>query len=448
MKYAITHCYTDRNKGDAAIIIATIQLIRAHDNSAKISCFSTYGPNDTRLTTEHKFIGRYADAVFPGFFYQAEAVSWLRGQLSRGVSYISIFTKCLLLLVSTNQRFVRYFLTDIEVRGLKEFVVADIVISKGGSYLTTQNTSIRQTLSLFSMLYPFIFCKRYKKKIVIFGQSLGPVVGAFNCWLMQKSLSGVSRVYLRENLCREIYPVIDTLLKSLDTRVIPDTAFFEEESEVGLIREKTQIDSGDLNVGLTLVDHGFKYLKSTKDKTEKRNAYKKSISDLIVYLLKSYGTRIYVYPQVQIEDSLIGTSDALIAEEVLRELPPGTDVSRVIIYNDNFSPAELREMYSNMDVFIGTRLHSVIFAMSRSVPAINISYHGTKSKGVLEGILNNSWMVLDIDTLTSNSLIETAQRLISSRVALISVIAERMVHVRAELMDAMKEVVELAADGS
>ena len=70
MKYSLTHCYTDHNKGDAAIIVSTVQLIKELDANAEINMFSTFGPNDDQFKKEHDFIKTFASGLYPGLFYQ------------------------------------------------------------------------------------------------------------------------------------------------------------------------------------------------------------------------------------------------------------------------------------------------------------------------------------------------------------------------------------------
>ena len=46
MRYTLINCYSDNNKGDLGIILATIDLLKEHDSSADIVGISTYNYSD------------------------------------------------------------------------------------------------------------------------------------------------------------------------------------------------------------------------------------------------------------------------------------------------------------------------------------------------------------------------------------------------------------------
>ena len=159
MKCSLTHIYTDKNKGDAAIIVSTIKLIKSVYKDAEINLFSTFGENDRQFKREHEFVKQYANNIYPGLFYQP--IPSINGiELSRVFSLLWIFFKFTLLLITKNITLLSLFFSKKEIEGIKTFMSSEIIISKGGSYITTQNKSLRQTISLISMLYPFFLSKR------------------------------------------------------------------------------------------------------------------------------------------------------------------------------------------------------------------------------------------------------------------------------------------------
>lgn len=438
MKYSLTHCYTDKNKGDAAIIISTVQLIKNIDKNAKINMFSTYGINDKRFNQDHLIIKKYADNIYPGCFHDPEPILGF-GDKSRILSFILIFAKSLLLLVSENTSFLRLFLKKEEIESVKTYLNSDIIISKGGSYLTTQNKSLRQTLSLIRMLYPFIIAKRYKKKIYIFSQSLGPVQGSFNNFLFNFTLKKLDGIYLRESLCINKYKSVSTLCNKVKCKIIPDTAFFLQSNDDHLA---INIDKKKYNIGYTLVDHAFKYIMNDDERIEKIKTYKISIIDSMKYLIdNNKNTIIHIFPQVLVDNSFLGHNDMHLSQEVKDYFNNTKYEKNINFYNKNLSPIELRNLYKNMEIFIGTRLHSVIFALSSYVPSINISYHGTKSQGIFNSIKGFSKFVLDINTITSNKLIDTIDELVKNREKLARELEQEVNKIKMQLIEAMKEII-------
>jgi colanic acid/amylovoran biosynthesis protein len=347
-----------------------------------------------------------------------------------------------LLLLSTNTFFIKWFLTDCEIEGINEILDSDIIISKGGSYLTAQNKSLRQTLSLATMLYPFVFASRYKKKIVIFSQSLGPVVGKFNKFIFKKSLENVDAIHLRESLCIRKYSEVRAVCENNKAvSVVPDTAFALKHDETD-IPLPININKRFFNVGYTLVDHPFIYLNSVTEIQKKRENYKKCIVDSIIYLIENKNAIIHIFPQVLVGDSRLGSSDVQLSKYIVQLFSNGIYSDRVKFYDDNFTPIELRQMYSQMDIFIGTRLHSVIFALSMCVPSINISYHGTKSQGILENLGNFDKYVIDINHLVSEDFINMIDEMCHNRKDISFKLSKSIKIARNDLNNAMQKVIK------
>lgn len=441
MKYAITHCYTDQNKGDAAIIVSTTQLIRKQDPDAVINMYSTFGPNDKKFHTEHEFVSQFANKFFPGLFYQPEPVFFKNKDATRIIHFMWIVFKFSILLILNSEFINRLLFSKSETEGIREFMSSDIIISKGGSYLTSQNSSLRQTFSLVTMLFPFFLAKRYRKKIVIFSQSLGPVVGGFNKFIFRKALENIEYIFLREKQCIDNYDEVKQLCSYTKFKVIPDSAFYLNDVSK-FIDSSFSVDKSRLNVGITLVDHAFKYINDPVQKNQKINAYKESVCKLFEYLINTYNASIHIFPQVIVDNSHLGHNDVRISKEIENIFQvKGLDVR---YYHLDLNPIQLRYMYSHMDVFVGTRLHSVIFSLSKFVPAVNISYHGTKSVGIFSTISGFEESVLNIDDITSDSLINSVEKIIRERNYLSEKLRSNVSDMQRRLDSAMSEVVNIA----
>lgn len=402
--------------------------------------FSTYGLHDERLNTDHNIIKKYANQLFPGCFYEAEPLFGFKNDKLRIFTFLWIFMKSILMLISDNKVFLRVFLKKREVEAINTFLGSDVIISKGGSFLVTENSSLRQTLSLIRMLYPFILANRYHKKIVIFSQSLGPVEGKFNRWLFEKVLASVDTIYLRESLCVDKYLSVKTVCLKTKCKIIPDTAFYlqsEGNNDVPI-----KINTNMFNVGYTLVDHDFKYISSQTEVEEKRKNYKQSIIESMKYLIDKESAIIHIFPQVRVDISVLGHNDMRISQEI-KEIFYGTKYEeKVHFYDENWTPVQLRNLYEKMDIFIGTRLHSVIFSLSVYTPSINIAYHGTKSQGILAGIRDLDKYVIDINTINEKILLECIKGLLIDRVTIEENLINDIFAMKNKLESAMKEIIK------
>lgn len=439
MKFMLTHCYTDSNKGDAGIIIATTQLIKDAFENAEVNFMSTYSEHDEQYKTEHTIINNYSQNTYPNVFGEPVKAQSL-GEFSRLLSFMSGLFKALLVLISSNSHFLRIFLSKNEIEGIKEFLNSDVVISKGGSFLYSEDHSIRQSLSLIRMLYPFWLAKRYNKKIVIFSQSLGPVNGSFNKLIFRLSLKDIQHIYLRESLCLDKYNEVKNLAESVGFSIIPDSAFYmKDNNEAASFVNFSNIDNCKMNIGLTIVDHDFKYIKCAKERDEKRESYKDSIIKFIEYAYNNYNANINIFSQVRALNSHLGHSDVLISREIEKHFFQ-TPIS-VVYHDDNWTPLELREFYKRMDVFVGTRLHSVIFSLSVSTPVINIAYHGTKSQGIFANIPGIESYVVDINNINSEKIISLFEKILNDKVNIKSDISHNIEVIREKLLLAMKTVI-------
>ena len=220
-----------------------------------------------------------------------------------------------------------------------------------------------------------------KKKYYILGQSIGPAYGNLVLKELNWILRNSSNTYFREVQCLEKYPYIK--YNPSPDEIITDMAFTLSPSTTN-VSEAIISSDNKMKVGLTL-----KFIKDEFDKD-----YSTQIKNSIAYLIEKHDAYIYIFPHVQVnEDELGQGSDIKKAKDIYFSLSDKYK-SKVTIFYDYYNPFELKELYSKMDIFIGTRLHSAIFAITENVPVINISYHGTKSKGVM-GTLNLEEWVID-----------------------------------------------------
>jgi len=94
--------------------------------------------------------------------------------------------------------------------------------------------------------------------------------------------------------------------------------------------------------------------------------------------------------------------DRLPARRILSKVDDISNSVRVI--ETPISPSLLKSIYGQMDLFIGTRMHSNIFAMSQGVPVLAIGYLH-KTLGIAQTVGIKNW-VLDIQKTDDKQLIK------------------------------------------
>jgi colanic acid/amylovoran biosynthesis protein len=76
-------------------------------------------------------------------------------------------------------------------------------------------------------------------------------------------------------------------------------------------------------------------------------------------------------------------------------------------------PADLKAAYGHLDILIGTRMHSVIFALTEGVPSLAIGYlHKTRGLMRMVGLED---CMLDIDNIQMDQMTQVLEKLWSER---------------------------------
>ena len=105
-------------------------------------------------------------------------------------------------------------------------------------------------------------------------------------------------------------------------------------------------------------------------------------------------------------------------------------------------PAELVGMYGVMEFFVGTRMHSVIFAMIDGVPTMAISYQGPKAAGIMQHIGFSDY-VIPIESATPERLKDMFDALVENRQAISSQINKAVSRIHCELEKWKQEIAQL-----
>ena len=85
----------------------------------------------------------------------------------------------------------------------------------------------------------------------------------------------------------------------------------------------------------------------------------------------------------------------------------------VIVITKEHDPWTIKAIYGGLDYLVGTRFHSVIFAVTSHVPSIAIEYEH-KTRGIMRDIGLEEW-VLNINDLHTDQLIELFEKLVTGR---------------------------------
>ncbi len=486
----ITHIWSDRNKGDSAIVAATILQLKQVLPEATITLMSEFAPRDARLSAEtFQLRSDFPDieilgSLFPILPVQAYAedssafhatvpsnpkrernsksAGMLQDLLRLGGALWYTFRSLVILwlaplLANPGSRSCPsgsghtgararlshgLGLTRDERRTLDAIICADLVVSKGGGFIFSQ-PSLRSTLRLYRVLFPLLLARRLKKPVALLGQSIGPFSTALQRTLARHALRNVTFIGVREAVSRET--VRNLVGSQSKTKLIPDMAFSLPCADTDTPQLQTLINTMAKYarpwIGLTVRRWGS---VACPGDDEIYGRYLEALAGFCQHATTHYKGTIFIWPQCTGPDPL---EDDRLAASDLMKLIHGDAAHSVISFNGEYTARVLKAAYSQMDAFVGTRFHSAIFAISSGVPTLAIDYWGPKAPGIMHTFGQEEY-VLSYQEISEEQLISTFDRLWTHGDFIRRHLAKAMSKILTNTGDAMKHLRFISGGGT
>ncbi len=372
----ITNAYSARNRGDAAIILGMIESLRRTDilREAEIRISSADHPADSAW---------YPVPTVPSFHSIKNGFS---GHPSVNLLYFIVVLLPLSLLWALAWRALRFDLPLPSTFGglLRTYAAADVVVAAGGGYLYT-TSAIHGNVVLLVNVFSFFFAVLLGKPVSLYAQSIGPFRASWQSRLVRWTLSRVALVEFREDVSRRL---VDGWRLPTPVRSVADAAFLLEARPPGDDLEIVG-STGSPTVGMTV-------RKWFRDR-DRQAGYERTMAAFVGWLIEERGAEVVFLPQVTYAD---GCDDDRETARKVAALVARTD--RVRVVEDELPAAEIKWLCGRTDFFVGTRMHSNIFALSSGVPTLAIAYQ-PKTSGIMAG-LGLGDCVLRIEDLTLDGL--------------------------------------------
>jgi len=392
-KVLLANVWSDRNKGDYAITLGTIKCLKRIYPNVEIVLMSMFGANEFKyVSSEYRLLSSHADKVVGGlyptyFSYGYEKMTRICQRILDIYSFFTSLVKLILISISRKMR--------ARILPIKELVDSDLVILVGGNYINSSNV-FGAIFYLFRVLYPALVCIILKKPYIMLGHTI---------WNINDV---VSRVLLRYVVDRSLLVVVREevsyrfLIRDIKTKnrvfVLPDLAF-ALANEVG---NHKAIPRNSLIIGFSLRQWNFPKARDPKASMEN---YRKAISRFIEFLRTKYNAKILLIP--------LGSGPLVIEHDFLECLEIFKRVNQlggVHIAKKPSSLQDIFELYSGLNIHVGVRLHSIIFASMCDVPSIAIGYQGHKTLGVAKQLGLSKYYV-DITNVSAEKLILLFEKL-------------------------------------
>ena len=263
-----------------------------------------------------------------------------------------------------------------------------------------------------------------KKPVIVMGTSIEPMKQGIIKKYTEKVLRKVDYVYAREIIT---YDYLKSFLPDDKIMIIPDMAFmlednFDENPQIQELKKQNKIVCG-----ITVREWNFPNCDNAK---EMMNKYIECMANAIDYLSEKDNITFVFVPQVIVKER----NDTDVAFQIRERLKNKTNL---LVLEDDFTPIEIKGIISNCDIFIGTRMHSNIFATSVNIPTIAIAYE-KKTNGIMK-TLDLEKFVIDIDTLKSDNLIEKTEYLLNNKQDIQNKIQNKIKQIREEIIEKLND---------
>lgn len=381
----LINVHSFRNAGDHALTQVTLQQLHKHfpdsDITVSINDLASYEGSDPAVLSFAGWIKQ------PGNKPRQRFLSLLFATLGFIFAYRVLKTQA----------------TSIIPKPLRAAIqalsCADLVVSPPGGYFYSDGKGRNLVLSL-SMAMVAVFLG---KPLYLLPQSVGPFSQGW-----ERRLTGWLVKRARLILVREEISIHHLSLCGIPrgrVRQYPDMALVyqgdpPQHGKDFLAKSNLNLANDHPLVGITLMDWGrqFQDFKS-------QERYESAVITLIHHIHAQYKGKVILLTQCWGPSD--SENDHLVVSRVYQELAALKD--SITILNDPLRTSLLAAVIGQLDILVGTRMHSNIFALSQGVPCIPIGYLH-KTLGIARSVGMEEW-VIDIHQIDGKGLIEIFDRL-------------------------------------
>lgn len=385
MNILIIEAYTDANIGSGALIENSVKLIKKQFPHADISILA-HCPS---AVAEFIHLPTYPEVFrLPLGLSRRTQLGWLIMNLTW--MWIHFIVRVLSLPISDRV----YTFSCERQASLQAIKRSDLCISIGAERIN-DNFYLALPFSLFTLW----MVKSYRKKLVLFPQTIGPFHFNLSTFFAKKVLKKCDRVYARDTRSKSILETMGVSPKK--SFFVPDIAIMQEPCEVDTVKEgifrAEGIPSGSPISGISVME--WSYFK-TPPGASNYHEYKRIVAEAVDYLIERYDYHVVFVP-TNLKMRGCREDDVKTGDEIFELI---RNKAKVTCIRKLYPPGQIKGLIASMDMFIATRMHACIFATSAHVPTLSINYQFKLYEYMkLLGLEDNT---VDIEKLTFDKLKE------------------------------------------
>ncbi len=378
-KIALLNVHSSRNVGDAALTEVAIEKLRDQFQNYQVTLvmndLSSYQGQESTVNSFYNWVYKYNNHLAVRFIF---------------LLIISTFS------VVTYRLFQKpkYLTKSMDLQATLDTIFqAQIVASTPGGYLYSYGRGRALIMFAFTLAISLLA----GKPLYLLPQSIGPFKNRRERIMIKWILDRARIVMVRE--VKSLDLIKDLQIPDNKCLLFPDMAFaYRGKPPADAIKWLRSINiNPDIDrplLGITMVDWGSQYQGYNTQKQ-----YEVAIAGITRHFIDRYNGNVIMFPQSW---GPTDNEDDRIPARRIQSM--NSDITESIHLVENPVPANLlKSIYGQMDVFIGTRMHSNIFAMSQYVPVIPIGYL-YKTVGIARSAGIENW-VIDINDINEERLI-------------------------------------------
>lgn len=380
----ITHVYSSDNKGDAALTSVLIDDLKRRFPRAELAIVKL-----DKMSKNEEYEGIEELPAFMHYILSNNHHPLIK--LTRAIYMIPAT-----LLWAVWFRFTgrQLYLPAVLRETARKYAAADLVVAVGGGYIRSRK-GLMNRWNIPLLLHALLFAHMLRKPTVLYSQSIGPFVHWYEVPMVAFVLRRMSLIMLRENTSKALLARMSIVRNVMRTI---DSGFLLVGKGKQHIRKKYHIAEDTLVVGVTVRS----WLEG-----EAQTAYEQSVAGALDTLVKRFKVHILFIPQVT---AAKGDDDRVVSRRV-HGFMRHADAATVI--NKEFDHYELKAIYDELDVLLGTRFHSVIFSLTSFVPVLAIEYEH-KTSGIMHDLKLEDW-VIKIEDVAKDNLAKLLHKLVRER---------------------------------
>jgi colanic acid/amylovoran biosynthesis protein len=367
----ITNAFSLEQKGDSALLAGTISQLKLAFPSARVQAQIS-----GRTTPDQAYKGV---PVMESAIFLATVPDVSKPLMLLRMAYVLAVTRLWAVLARVTGRSYRLGMNNELYRSCQAIFEADVVVAVAGGYLAGA-PGLGETLNMFFIVLAIRLAHILGKPVVHYAQSIGPVSNGLQRWLVKGALKRAQLVITREGVSTDF-----ALGLGLDpARVVQavDVGFLFEPAP-GYRLEEALEDSERLNAKKPLVGITSKEHYGPKE----QQAYERELAAFADWICGDRGMQVVFIPQVTSPE--LGHDDRIINKRLYGLMKHKSDA---FLVEKNITNHQTKSVIDQLDYMVGTRFHSVIFALTGYVPAIGLEYEH-KTSGILRDLDMSEWML-------------------------------------------------------